>query len=419
LDPKVHLKLGHGSHPGSTLVTCAALIRRVIRRSMRFHGKGALLLLLLNLAPNSVVSAQEKPKRVRPDEAHRVIRDDADLQRTTIRSRLLTLNEGLEILATALNSRHHVDSSFDCSHFVHGLYERAGFTYGYASSSELYAGIDEFRRVASPQTGDLAVWRGHTGIVINPVQHSFFSLLNSGPGVDSYESPYWKQKGRPRFFRYVKVVPSGVLSSSIRTASLKPTVLRNTEPHDLADEDPEPDGSKESSTETGSSAKLAENQPVNRVTPRVPIVNAVRPKPDQVGAAFLQMCADSAQSLRGRDLFQSAQSVIVFDHFEVRKVHLTGKGDWVEVQIDELASLTGSKAEAHKRSERQRWPLSRRNDTSWELTPSRDTIYLPQSIAVRILAHELARLTEDISDATNGTQEKAELARLLDALLEK
>lgn len=381
---------------------------------MRFHAKGALLFLLLYVTATRVALAQEK--RASSNGAYRVTRETPDLQQKPIESRPLTLSEGLAILGAALDSRPHADFPSDCSHLVHELYGRAGFPYEYASSSDLYTGIDEFRRVESPQPGDLAVWRGHAGIVINPVQYSFFSVLRSGPGVDSYNSPYWKQRGRPHFFRYVKPVPRGARSTSIRTASWKPTVLGNTEPHETAAEDPVPDLSKESSSQTGASAKLAENQSVNTEIPQVAVVNSVRPKPDQVDAAFLQACQDLEASLRGRDLFKSAQSLIVFDHFEVKKVHITGNQGWVEVQIDDLVSLTGSKAEVHKRSERQRWPLRRRDSKSWELIFSRNAIYLPQHLAARILAHELAQLTEDTPDNTSRTQEKAQLARLLDVL---
>jgi hypothetical protein len=149
------------------------------------------------------------------------------------------------------------------------------------------------------------------------------------------------------------------------------------------------------------------------------VVNSGRPKPDQVSAAFLHACNDSEENLRGRDLFKSAQPVVVFDHFEVKKVHIKGNQGWIEIQIDELASLAGRKAESHPRSERQRWPLTRRDNKSWELTPSRNTIYLPQHIAERILARRLAQLTEDSRAAAGRTPEKAELARLLDVLLEK
>ena len=48
--------------------------------------------------------------------------------------------------------------SADCSHLVHAIYLQAGFPYPYASSSDLYDGTDDFRRVNRPQPGDLVVW---------------------------------------------------------------------------------------------------------------------------------------------------------------------------------------------------------------------------------------------------------------------
>jgi hypothetical protein len=325
----------------------------------------------------------------------------------------------LAILGAALDSRHHPVSTADCSHLVHALYERAGFPYGYAPSSDLYLGIEEFQRVSNPQPGDLAVWRGHAGIVVNPLQHSFFSLLNSGPGVDSYDAPYWRQRGRPHFFRYIKAAPSGVLSSSLRNASLNPTTLNDARPHEPAAEDTVPDASEATSSETRSAARLAANQALTTTIPPVPVVHFTRPRPDQVEAAFLQACTDSEESLRARDLFRSAQPLIVFDHFTISKVHITGNQSWTEVRIDKLLSLTGGKADVRKRSERQRWPLIRRDKTSWELTPPRSTIYLPQQIAARILAKQLAQLTEDSTDSTTKPRQKAELARLLDSLLQE
>ena len=384
---------------------------------MRLPAQSALLFLLLGSAVTPAALAQEK--RGSSNAPPQVTRTGPERQQKPIQSQPLSLGESLAILGAALDSRYHSDFPSDCSHLVHELYERAGFPYEYASSSDLYEGIDEFRRVAKPQPGDLAVWRGHAGIVINPAQYSFFSVLRSGPGVDSYNSAYWKQRGRPRFFRYVKAVPSGVLPTSIRTASLKPTVLGNRQPHEPDAEDPISDGSKESLSETGSSARLAVNQPLHTETSRAVVVNSVRPTPDQVSAAFLQACKDWEESLRGRDLFQSSPSLVVFDHFAVKKVHITRNQGWAEVQVDQLVSLTESKTELHKRSERQRWTLSRRDNNSWELAASPNTIYLPQHVAARILAHQLAQLTEDSPDPASRTQDKAELARLLDVLLDK
>ncbi len=389
---------------------------------MRFHAKGAPLLLLLSLAAGPVASAQQK--QAGTNGTYRANREDPPPQYKTTASGSLTPDEGLAILSAALDSRHNKTFSSDCSHFVHGLYNRAGFPYGYAPSSDLYAGIDEFRRVATPQPGDLAVWPGHTGIVVNPVQHSFFSLLRSGPGVDSYDAPYWKQRGKPRFFRYVKAGSSKAPSSSLRTASLNPTTLDNVEPREPASEDPSSEdvasnNSSESLSQTRSATRLAPNQAVDTTAPRPLVVHSNHPKPDEVGTAFFQTCTDSEENLRGRDLFKSAQPLIVFDHFAVSKVHLAGNQGWAEVRIDELASLAGGKAQLHKKSERQRWPLNRRDKTSWELTVPRNTIYLPHEIAAHILAQQLAQLTEDTPNAAARTQQKAELARVLDSLLQE
>lgn len=108
------------------------------------------------------------------------------------------------MIAAALDSRARLRSQRDCSHLVHAIYEGAGFNYAYASSSELYSGVEGFVRVARPQPGDLVVWRGHVGIVIRPSRHIFFSFLRTGPGIDDYEDPYWASRGHARFYRYVK-----------------------------------------------------------------------------------------------------------------------------------------------------------------------------------------------------------------------
>jgi cell wall-associated NlpC family hydrolase len=197
------------------------LAKRALDKPMRFRNQCVLLALLFCLA--AFPSARAQQKHERSSKTHHAIPDAApapvpppDGQSD---ARPLTLDEGLAIISAALDSRHHASFKTDCSHFVHGLYERAGFHYAYAPSADLYAGIDGFERVTAPQPGDLAVWRGHAGIVVNPAQHSFFSLLRSGVGVASYDSAYWKKKGRPRFFRYVRPVPDDELSDSHWTAS--------------------------------------------------------------------------------------------------------------------------------------------------------------------------------------------------------
>jgi len=116
----------------------------------------------------------------------------------------VSADDGLSILAAALDARARLHSTSDCSHLAHAIYERAGFPYAYASSSDLYQGVNKFERVAQPQPGDLITWRGHVGIVVKPSRHIFFSFLRSGPGIDDWASPYWKTRGQPRFYRYLE-----------------------------------------------------------------------------------------------------------------------------------------------------------------------------------------------------------------------
>jgi len=116
----------------------------------------------------------------------------------------LSRNDGMDVVTVALDERVRMGRNRDCSHLVHAIYEQAGFSYPYASSSDLYRGTDDFRRVKKPQPGDLVVWRGHVGIVVNPRRREFYSFLRHGPGIDEYDAQYWKQRGPVRFYRYIK-----------------------------------------------------------------------------------------------------------------------------------------------------------------------------------------------------------------------
>lgn len=139
--------------------------------------------------------------------------------------RALSPDEGLSVIAAALDSKVRRDAGHDCSHLVHAIYERAGFRYAYASSDDLYDGVDGFRRVSHPQPGDVIVWRGHAGIVVRPSRHVFFSFLTAGPGTDDYQSTYWTGRGTPRFYRYIKNDPCAgctPVSAALRQSRQEP-----------------------------------------------------------------------------------------------------------------------------------------------------------------------------------------------------
>lgn len=178
----------------------------------RHYERVGLLLVLCAVAPGASGELQNAESS---KANHRTIRKS-----DAVAPRFVNSEQGLTIIGAALESRH-TDANADCSNLVHEIYGRAGFKYSYANSTQLYQGAKEFRKVLHPQPGDLVVWRGHVGIVISPVQHSFFSAMRSGRGVERYDSPYWRTRGRPRFFRYLRGASPNELSASARNANLK------------------------------------------------------------------------------------------------------------------------------------------------------------------------------------------------------
>lgn len=116
---------------------------------------------------------------------------------STARENLTSVRNLLTELAMGVRK-----TTLDCSHLVHYLYNRVGLRYTYAESRKLYQGVAGFTRVLHPQAGDLIVWRGHVGIVVDPQERSFVSALRTGVKVAQYDSRYWKKRGSPRFFRY-------------------------------------------------------------------------------------------------------------------------------------------------------------------------------------------------------------------------
>src|SRR5262249_41270763 len=158
--------------------------RKSIRRKhmlSRLQQIAALLALLLGIVVCSRAAAQDKRQEPRP----------------------VSKEEGEAIAQAALRHWPHVHDKPDCSHLVHDVYGEAGLEYEYAPTGDIFDGIDRFKRVKSPQPGDLVVWEGHVGIVIDPDDTSFYSSVISGFSVSSFTSAYWLNRGPRRFYRYL------------------------------------------------------------------------------------------------------------------------------------------------------------------------------------------------------------------------
>jgi hypothetical protein len=375
---------------------------------MRSKGRSAAWLILLSMA-GSYLFAQSRSS------AQGASRKTSSVLAKPSPAKLLDSNQGLAILGAALETKHPGRPGADCSHLVHTIYEKAGFPYTYVPSSDLYVGTDEFRRVAQPQAGDLVVWLGHAGIVVSPSQHTFYSALRSGLGVQPYDSAYWKRRGRPHFLRYVGETAPPLLTASNRGPSLKPAGLRRGDSHEpiLATAGAgTPEDSEENDWDASPDAPPATMPSI----PSVVNVQSARPKPEQVRTALLQEFQDAGEALVERDVLKLYPALVAFDHFEVKKIQLKGDHGWAEIQISEPSLISNSVGHAKKNPKVQRWNLHRQGADAWELMLPTDAIYVPREVAVHLMAHQLAALT-DADASTSNSDDKARLARWLDVLL--
>ena len=372
--------------------------------------------LFLVLCTVAVASAQQT--RDASATTHPSTSIDASQHAQALKSPTLTGEEGLVVLGAALKSHSRPGLKSDCSHLVHAIYERAGFPYSYASSADLYTGIPEFRRVVRPQSGDLVVWPGHVGVVVNPAQSSFFSALRSGQGVDSYDSAYWKERGRPHFFRYVKKASATVQVASSRTANLKPNVMASPGSQPLMPRKAGFKAAEQAEAEAVWPPGRVETSPAIVAVPRTQLLNSERPKPAEVSAALEKNFSETGEALQGENLLKLSRRFVVFDQLKVERVRLKREQGWADVLINGAFSLPRQDANSKKHTERQRWLLRRRSRDTWELALPPQVIYVSNGVAVRLLVHQLAILTEDPSGPPDSIDAKIELAHLLSALLQ-
>jgi cell wall-associated NlpC family hydrolase len=176
---------------------------------------------LAAFAPKTFAQQNYSPQAYSPQPGSDLNGSDLNSRGSDLNPR--KLNSARDILASARNKVlrvgkriHH--TRLDCSHLVHDLYRRAGIAYEYVNSEQLYEGVPGFRQVEEPVAGDIIVWRGHMGVIVDPLLHSFLSGLRSGVKIAEYDSRYWKNRGVPRFFRYTGGEDVVDLSRQVRVA---------------------------------------------------------------------------------------------------------------------------------------------------------------------------------------------------------
>lgn len=362
---------------------------------------------VLLLAGSSVAQAQVRP------------------QGTTFSPRPLTAQEGKVIVNAAWERDQQAGRKPDCSHLVHEVYTLAGYPYPYASSFDLYVGIGSFVRVAKPQSGDLVVWRGHVGIVVDPAEHSFYSSVRSGLHMEFYDAPHWKARGPARYYRYAATKPAKLVLARDRSPKTPgESASTNSEPAFDNSHENLPDSTHPiaEGSDTTSSVVPGPASPSTRATFEIPssiLIATAQDKPSQeeIARAISELNSATGHILREQDSSQLRGKVIIYDDLTLESAKIKGKHGSVQARIESPVTLVGERIEQMQLNGKLRWDLLRMND-GWQVLAPKNIIYVPRDVAIRMLAARLALLTQEgnVSDG-HSLHEQAQIVRVLSTLL--
>jgi hypothetical protein len=325
--------------------------------------------------------------------------------------RLASREEGEAIALAALQHWPQVHDKPDCSHLVHEVYGEAGLDYEYAPTNDIFDGIDRFARVQKPQPGDLVVWQGHVGIVIDPDDTSFYSSVISGFSVSSFTSAYWVNRGPRRFYRYMI---NGLQSARLldlfrarRPHSTAHTTSATYEPKFIVEQEPlEGGGLGAGSTvpRRGVSESLVKQSRVPEAV--VAATNATvlgvrpsdrfakeRPTREAIRSSFVQLSDTRAQEMQQSSALDA--SIEIVESFELTKVEIQGLSGWAEFKVRRFGSFVDGKMKLNPLAgiETIRFKLLRQSD-GWILVDSATRTYLLRRAAIAMFAGRLASLSK-------------------------
>jgi hypothetical protein len=150
--------------------------------------------------------------------------------------------------------------------------------------------------------------------------------------------------------------------------------------------------------------------------PKTVVVYANRLKADQIENALREQFQAFADTLETRDLLALQPSVISFDRLDVHKLQLKGNKGGAQLHFNGAVALAQSNSRSKPRADTQHLDLHRANG-GWEVVLPSNAIYLPRETVVRILAHQLAALTDNTQPPQSQSDHQVQLARWLNELL--
>ena len=349
-------------------------------------------------------------------------------QETAFAPRPITLRGGETIVNAAWERERQTGRRPDCSHLVHEVYTHAGYPYPYADSFELYAGMHSFVRVPKPQPGDLVVWRGHVGIVVDPGKRSFFSSVTSGLRTELYDAPQWRARGPARFYRYAAATRGNLTLANERRPRITKEPVQVVTALPVEDSRANSSGSAEPITKSANSTTTVAPDvglPSSGSKLEIPssiLVAASRDRPTEaeIAEAVSELNNGTGNILREEDLSRLDRKVIVYDNLSIDRIEFKGNRGSAQARIKSRATLRGASIERRPRYEKFQWELRRVNG-GWEVLVPKDRVYVPRDVAVRMLAARLASLAQDsgVSGSDSSLRQQAQIVRALSALFEE
>jgi hypothetical protein len=112
------------------------------------------------------------------------------------------------------------------------------------------------------------------------------------------------------------------------------------------------------------------------------------------GEAISEFNSAAGKLLRNWPSADSKRIVLVYDQLRVERIELKGDGGWASAEVEGRLLIGRKGIEGQHRSEQLRWELCH-TPQGWQLLVPANRAYVPRNIAVRVLAGQLAFLTQN------------------------
>jgi len=347
---------------------------------------------------------------------------DDDLSATV----LVSPEQGEALAAFALQSERRIRPKPDCSHLVHLLYARAGLIYSYEDSRVLYRGVSDFKRVKTPQAGDLAVWMGHVGIVLSPEEKTFLSSVRSGILTESWAAPHWVRRGRPRFYRY-RIGPDADMNllarimnddtppriesrSSGRNGNGVPLPSSATQATATSQADGLQQERTDASVQDARDANESDRDPASIVAA---ITQRQLPSRREIAAAIVEDSKARGRRLIAGETLDMTHPFSVFSRLEVEKIKVKHERGSIALEVSEAICQEDGRILPARTMERE-LSIVRRSDGVWIISDSQQRTYVTEEQALEIFERQAGIILRGAPNSSSARLAVKALDRLYD-----